>query len=77
MSYKAARVEDAAVTRELANIARESERPSVQFISFAKTYVAPANPFDGMTVYADGTTWNPGFGEGIYAWHGAAWNLLG
>jgi|SRR3990167_1970533 len=32
---------------------------------------------DGMTVYADGATWNPGSGEGIYAYYAAAWHFLG
>ena len=32
---------------------------------------------DGMIVYADGTSWDPGSGEGIYAYYGAAWNFLG
>ena len=32
---------------------------------------------DGMVVYADGTDWDPGSGEGIYAYYGAAWNHLG
>ncbi len=37
----------------------------------------PDKLYDGLVVYADGTNWNPGSGEGIYAYHGAAWNLLG
>lgn len=37
----------------------------------------PAKPRAGMVVYADGMNWNPGSGEGIYAYHSGSWNLLG
>lgn len=30
-----------------------------------------------LICYADGTNWNPGSGEGIYAFYGGAWHLLG
>ncbi len=33
----------------------------------------PTTPTDGMIVYADGTTWNPGGGEGVYARVAGAW----
>lgn len=44
-----------------------------------KTYAAPAKPRDGDIRYADGTTWNPGSGQGIYYYKasGPAWVLLG
>lgn len=29
-------------------------------------YAQPNRIFPGLVVYADGTTWNPGGGEGIY-----------
>ena len=29
-------------------------------------YAQPSRIFPGLVVYADGTTWNPGGGEGIY-----------
>jgi hypothetical protein len=29
-------------------------------------YNAPARVFPGLVVYADGTSWNPGSGEGLY-----------
>lgn len=41
-----------------------------------KTYVAPAKPRDGDIRYADGASWNPGSGRGIYAHNGAAWVLV-
>ncbi len=42
-----------------------------------KTTVAPPRPRDGDLVYADGTSWNPGSGQGAYIYYGAAWHFLG
>jgi hypothetical protein len=41
------------------------------------TYAAPAKPRQGMRRYADGTSWNPGSGAGLYRFDGAAWVFLG
>jgi hypothetical protein len=30
-----------------------------------------------VIAYADGTNWNPGSGEGIYAYYGGSWKKLG
>lgn len=38
--------------------------------------VAPARPTDGMIVYADGTAWDPGSGEGFYGRENGAWVKL-
>jgi hypothetical protein len=45
--------------------------------SFQKRNVAPIRHWDGMVVYADGTNWNPGSGEGLYRYGGGAWNIIG
>lgn len=37
---------------------------------------APSNPSNGMMVYADGTSWNPGSGEGFYGYEGGTWVKL-
>ena len=39
--------------------------------------VAPTKPRDGDIRLADGTSWNPGLGQGVYCYYGAAWNKLG
>ena len=40
-------------------------------------YAAPTRPRAGMIVYADGTSWNPGAGEGVYTYTLAgAWSKL-
>ena len=41
------------------------------------TTVAPTSPQQGNIRYADGTSWNPGSGEGIYFYNSAgAWVKL-
>lgn len=40
------------------------------------TYVAPAKPRVGNIRYADGTSWNPGTGEGVYVYTSAGWVKL-
>jgi len=39
-------------------------------------YAAPSRIVEGMVVKADGTTWNPGSGAGVYARIGGAWVKL-
>ena len=62
-------------------------RQELQAISFAisavqdgqidVTTVAPSKPRDGMLRRADGTSWNPGSGAGVYCFYGAVWHYLG
>lgn len=41
-------------------------------------YAAPVRPRAGMLIYADGTSWNPGSGQGVYRYSLAgAWVFLG
>lgn len=42
-----------------------------------KTYVAPPKPREGDIRYADGTSWNPGLGAGIYQYRSAVWTFIG
>lgn len=39
-------------------------------------YVAPAKPREGMLAVADGTSWNPGSGKGLYEYRSGAWAKL-
>lgn len=60
---------------EFANIARAfQEFTEVELRTVKKQ---PKRPQDGMIVSADGTSWNPGSGKGIYAYLSGAWVLLG
>ena len=38
---------------------------------------APGKPRDGMVVYADGATWDPGQGEGFYGYANGVWIYFG
>ncbi len=53
------------LTTELQNISN-AENSISSFFGLAKQFVAPVKPFDGQFVYADGTHWNPGSGQGLY-----------
>jgi hypothetical protein len=40
-------------------------------------HAAPNKVYDGLTVLADGTDWNPGGGQGVYTYYAGTWNKLG
>lgn len=42
-----------------------------------ETHIAPVKPRVGDIRLADGTNWNPGSGQGVYAYYNSAWNKLG
>lgn len=45
--------------------------------SFGKMlYAAPAKVWEGRICLADGTSWNPGSGVGLYQYLGGVWNKL-
>jgi len=62
--------------QELYRIARSQTDP-VAFVVLEKLTRQPAKLFDGMTVRADGTVWNPGAGAGVYCYYNGSWNKLG
>jgi hypothetical protein len=47
------------------------------FVRLRQYNVEPSKPRDGLTVYADGTNWDPGSGEGVYTYYSSAWHKLG
>lgn len=68
--------------RELLDyVFRELNRISVAlftevYLNLEKKFVEPTRPQDGDVSYADGTSWNPGAGAGIYAYVNSAWTKL-
>jgi len=40
-------------------------------------FAEPERKVNGMTVWADGSTWNPGSGAGMYQLRAGVWNFLG
>ncbi len=59
---------------ELQQIAREMA--TVQAVILQTLYAAPSRIYEGMLVKADGTSWDPGSGAGVYARVGGAWVKL-
>ena len=61
---------------ELAKIAQaiETQDPSLNLDTL---YAAPNKYRDGTIVKADGVTWNPGSGAGVYCYYSGTWNKLG
>lgn len=55
----------------------EAMNSPVPWLQLEVRYVAPEKPRDGMVVLADGATWNPGSGAGMYLRLGGAWVKLG
>ncbi len=43
---------------------------------FEVSYKAPAKPRTADIAFADGSSWNPGAGEGLYCYYGGIWNKL-
>ena len=50
---------------------------ALRIMQLNPSYTEPPKPRDGMIVYADGTQWNPGSGEGYYGYYNSTWNSLG
>lgn len=62
--------------KELEKIS-EAMRSQQDFVLLRSLAVEPKKRRKGMIVYADGVSWNPGSGEGVYRFNGASWILLG
>lgn len=65
------------LTDELRHIAAELLDPNPLEIRLQPWNAAPARLFNGQTVLADGTNWDPGSGEGVYTYYNSTWNKLG
>lgn len=55
----------------------ELEKWASRFFVLEKSYTPPARVYEGMLVYADGASWNPGAGAGIYQYRGSSWVKIG
>lgn len=61
--------------RELFRIAASLDAGGVRSIEFLSA--PPSRLYEGLTVGADGTNWNPGSGKGVYTYYSGSWNKLG
>lgn len=65
------------LTRHFRLVGVNLQNPHPQTIALDQLNAEPERPQDGLIVYADGTNWDPGSGQGIYAYYGSAWVKLG
>lgn len=49
----------------------------VSGVQLDELHVEPKKLRTGMIVLADGTDWDPGSGQGVYAYYAGTWNKLG
>lgn len=61
--------------QELQRLALTLAQPA-DYAALRTLYAEPGRVFEGMVVKADGTTWDPGSGAGVYAYVGGAWVKL-
>lgn len=57
------------VAQELQRLAQSLSQPQ-DYAALKTLYAEPKRVFEGMLVKADGTTWDPGSGAGVYAYVG-------
>lgn len=62
--------------QELESRVVELERGQQNAFILNKVYASPARVYEGMLAYADGTTWNPGSGLGLYQYRGGSWTFI-
>ncbi len=74
--YIPGNVADPQMQEELYKIAQAMETAD-PFISLETLYAAPKKYREGTIIKADGTTFNPGSGAGVYCYRAAAWRFLG
>lgn len=77
MSYRQAPTGNTAVDAELRKLSNVLQAAVFDAITLVEHNAAPDKTFDGMTVLADGTNWNPGSGQGVYTYYNSTWNKLG
>lgn len=64
------------IETELGQLSAILQAMQVPFVQLAPRYVAPEKPREGLVVFADGTSWNPGSGKGVYVYASSAWVKL-
>lgn len=74
--YIPGNVADPQLAAELTKIAQAMETAD-PFITLDTLYAAPKKYREGTVCKADGVTWNPGSGAGVYCYRGGAWTFLG
>lgn len=63
------------IVRELDRISTAFDETET-FVHFTVLYVEPKKLSDGILAFADGTSWDPGSGRGLYLYNSGAWGLV-
>ena len=74
--YMPGNVADGVLREELEKIAQALEAPD-QTLHLETLYKPPPKFREGTLAKADGVTWNPGSGAGVYCFRAASWRFLG
>ena len=74
--YTPGNIADLTISDEFQKVAQALDTPN-QMLQLDTLYAAPTKFREGAIVLADGTTWNPGSGAGVYCDYGSAWVKLG
>jgi len=61
---------------EFQRLANDLEANIMDKVQLAERYAAPTKPREAMLVFADGTSWTPGSGRGVYVYSSGAWVKL-
>lgn len=81
--YKSEPVSNVGSLEELlAYVRRELESIEVAFLNtlpkeVEMLHAEPVRVKEGLIVGADGSDWDPGGGQGVYAYYNSTWNKLG
>ena len=63
------------ISRELGAVSAAMELARAGRVD--KSFAPPGKVEEGVVVLADGVSWNPGAGAGVYCYYGGAWKHLG
>lgn len=74
--YTPGLIADPKLFEEFSKIAQAMETAD-PFLFLDTLYAAPKKYREGMICKADGTTWNPGSGAGVYCFRAGSWRFLG
>lgn len=74
--YTPGNVSGTVLSGELDKIAQALDTAD-SMLNLDKLYAAPKKYRVGSIIFADGTTFNPGSGEGVYVYRTGGWKLLG
>lgn len=61
---------------ELQHLANDLEANIMAKVQLVEIFLEPSKPRDGLLVFADGSSWNPGSGRGVYVYSSSAWVKL-